>query len=317
MAADRKLGISNYAAPRVVAELLEAAYLSVYAIVGIAFVLHLVLTPSPSPERFWAVVLITDFICFAMLPWIQTRPPRAIEDRDPWRSSVRRLNLRLLGATSIHANTFPSGHAAEAIAAALLVVGAPVPVVCAMFVERPGNLRGRGAGTVSLCPGRAGRMAGRRRRLARSDVAGHSARNPDTPVSSIDVRCLVPSQRASGRAENASSRVLAEDRCGCRRVRHPDPRRSTRGDAQAGRAHRHRLVREVRSAAADPGRAGRGRVALRRRQAHARRRGRARRDAPGLEEDAAHLQRLPRDAARSAISTSCSSPRPITGTRCR
>jgi hypothetical protein len=135
MAADRRLGISNYAAPRVVAELLEAAYVSVYAIVGIAFVLHLVLTPSPSPARFWAVVLITDFICFAMLPWIQTRPPRALEDRDPWRSSVRRLNLRLLGATSIQANTFPSGHAAEAIASALLVVGAPVPVVCAMFVS--------------------------------------------------------------------------------------------------------------------------------------------------------------------------------------
>jgi len=134
MAADRRLGISTYEAPRLVAELLEAAYLSVYAIVGIGFVLHLLLTPAPSPDRFWAVVLITDFICFAMLPWIQTRPPRALEDRDPWRSSVRRFNLRLLGATSIHANTFPSGHAAEAIAAALLVVGAPVPVVCAMFV---------------------------------------------------------------------------------------------------------------------------------------------------------------------------------------
>ena len=101
MAADRRLGLSTYEAPRLVAELLEAAYLGVYAIVGIAFVLHLMLTPAPSPDRFWAVVLITDFICFAMLPWIQTRPPRALEDRDPWRSSVRRPIRRLLGATSI------------------------------------------------------------------------------------------------------------------------------------------------------------------------------------------------------------------------
>jgi hypothetical protein len=133
MTADKRLGISRIAAPRVVAEILEAAYVGVYPVVGIAFVVHLVLTPSPSPARFWAVVLITDFICFGMLPWIQTRPPRALEKRDPWRSSVRRFNLRLLGATSIHANTFPSGHTAEAIAAALLVLGAPVPVVCVMF----------------------------------------------------------------------------------------------------------------------------------------------------------------------------------------
>jgi membrane-associated phospholipid phosphatase len=132
MTADRRLGIPNATAPRVVAELLEAAYVGVYPIVGIAFILHLALTPSPRPDRFWAVILITDFICFAMLPWIQTRPPRALEERDPWRSSVRRFNLRLLDSASIHVNTFPSGHAAEAAAAALLVVGAPVPVMLLM-----------------------------------------------------------------------------------------------------------------------------------------------------------------------------------------
>ena len=36
-----------------------------------------------------------------------------------------------------------------------------------------------------------------------------------------------------------------------------------------------------------------------------------------LEEEAAHLQRLPRDARARRTSTSCSSARPITGTRCR
>jgi membrane-associated phospholipid phosphatase len=134
MTADKRLGIPA-TVPPIVAEVLEAAYVGVYPIVAIGFVLHLALTPSPDSDRFWAVVLITDFICFGMLPWIPTRPPRALEEREPWRSVVRRFNLRFVSATSIHANTFPSGHTAEAIAAALLVVGAPVPVVCAMFVS--------------------------------------------------------------------------------------------------------------------------------------------------------------------------------------
>jgi membrane-associated phospholipid phosphatase len=135
MTADRRLGITRAAAPRSVAEILEAAYVGVYPIVAIGFILHLALTPSPSADRFWSVVLITDFICFGMLPWIQTRPPRALEPHEPWDSSVRRFNLRLLGATSIHVNTFPSGHTAEALAAALLVFGAPVPVVGAMLLS--------------------------------------------------------------------------------------------------------------------------------------------------------------------------------------
>jgi membrane-associated phospholipid phosphatase len=132
MAADRAFGIAEFRAPRLVAEVLEASYAGVYPIVALAFILHLVVVPSRSPERFWAVVLITDFICFGMLPWIQTRPPRALEEQPPWCASVRGFNLGLLHRASIHVNTFPSGHAAEAVAAALLVVGAPLPIVLLM-----------------------------------------------------------------------------------------------------------------------------------------------------------------------------------------
>lgn len=132
---DRALGIGPLAAraPRVFAEMLEVAYVCVYPLIPIALAFHLVATPYPDADRFWSVILITDYVCFAMLPWIQTRPPRALEPRDPWRSSVRQLNLKLLGETSIGANTFPSGHAGEALAAALLVVGAPAPIVVWMF----------------------------------------------------------------------------------------------------------------------------------------------------------------------------------------
>jgi membrane-associated phospholipid phosphatase len=133
MAVDRALGIPSVKAPRAAAEFLESAYVGVYPIVGLAFVLYLWLTPAADAGRFWTVVLVTDYICFGVLPWVQTRPPRALENRDGRPSGVRGFNLRLLGATSIQVNTFPSGHAAEALAAALLLAGAPTPIVLGMF----------------------------------------------------------------------------------------------------------------------------------------------------------------------------------------
>ncbi len=120
--------------PRPVVEVLEAAYTGVYLLVPLALLIYLRHSPAPDPGTFWSVVLITDFVCFGVLPWVQTRPPRALEDAEPWASSLRRFNLRLLGATSIQVNTFPSGHAAEGLAAALLVLAAPAGIVIAMLI---------------------------------------------------------------------------------------------------------------------------------------------------------------------------------------
>ncbi len=117
-----------------VVEMLELAYAGVYLLVPVALLLQRAFAPTADPDRFWTVILLVDFVCFAMLPWIQTRPPRALELGDPWASSLRAHNLRLLGATSIQVNTFPSGHAAEALAAALLVTSAPTPIVILMFL---------------------------------------------------------------------------------------------------------------------------------------------------------------------------------------
>jgi len=119
--------------PRALAEVFESAYAGVYILIPIALVIHLTFAPQPNPDKFWAIVLVTDFICFAVLPWIQTRPPRALETGEPWSSSVRAFNLRMLGVTSIQVNTFPSGHAAEGLAAALLVTVAPPAIVVGMF----------------------------------------------------------------------------------------------------------------------------------------------------------------------------------------
>jgi len=133
---DDRLRIRDVAGrmPRPVAEVLEAAYVGVYPLVLLALLLHLEFSPSPDSDTFWSVVLVTDFLCFAVLPWVQTRPPRALESGEPWQSSLRLFNLRLLGATSIQVNTFPSGHAAEGLAAFLLALAAPPGIVVAMFL---------------------------------------------------------------------------------------------------------------------------------------------------------------------------------------
>lgn len=134
-ASDARLGIPRLVArmPRALILVLEAAYAGIYPVIPIALVLHLWFSPGADADRFWSVVLVTDFICFGMLPWIQTRPPRAIEAAQPWTSPLRTFNVSLLGRLSIGVNTVPSGHAAEALAAALLLSDAPPVIALGMW----------------------------------------------------------------------------------------------------------------------------------------------------------------------------------------
>lgn len=133
---DTRLGVTALAArmPRAMILILESAYAGVYPLIPVALGLHLWFSAAPEPDRFWSVVLITDFVCFGLLPWIQTRPPRALEDAPPWASSIRTFNVGLLGRLSIGVNTVPSGHAAEALAAALLLSDAPAGIAVWMWL---------------------------------------------------------------------------------------------------------------------------------------------------------------------------------------
>ena len=123
-------------APRVVLELLEAAYLCCYVIVPAGLVWLYVAGESAEADRFWTAVLLGALPCYGLLPWLETLPPRSIERttaiyaRHP---TVRRANLRLLGAASVQANTFPSGHAAASVAAAL-AVASTTPLAGAVFL---------------------------------------------------------------------------------------------------------------------------------------------------------------------------------------
>jgi membrane-associated phospholipid phosphatase len=134
VAFDEALGIDRIAPriPRWLAELLEFAYASIYTLAVLALVLALWI--GVTAARFWTVVLVTDYVCFGMLPWIRTRTPRETIVPEPWRSSLRAINLRLVEAAGIGVNTFPSGHAAEALVAALLAAGTPWPISAGMFL---------------------------------------------------------------------------------------------------------------------------------------------------------------------------------------
>lgn len=134
-AIDDRLGIRSIGArlPSIAVQLLEIAYTAVYPTIPVA--LWLAVRAGQSVDRFWTVVLVTDYICFGCLPWIQTRPPRAIEPELRTASALRRLNMQILEAGSVRVNTVPSGHAAEALACALLLLDAPWPVVAAMFLN--------------------------------------------------------------------------------------------------------------------------------------------------------------------------------------
>jgi len=109
-------------APRPVIELLELAYLFCYPMVPIGFACLYIAGLREESDRFWTAVLLAVFGCYGVLPWLPTRPPRAIEGA-PQRSSglVRRVNVRVLGLASIQLNTFPSGHVAASLATALAV----------------------------------------------------------------------------------------------------------------------------------------------------------------------------------------------------
>jgi hypothetical protein len=111
-------------APRALLEALEAAYLLVYPVIPAGFAAALIASPGLDPDGYWSVVVAAELACYAALPWLQSRPPRALGDQ-PWidarRVAVRRLNLRILRHGSIQVNTLPSAHAAGAAATALTV----------------------------------------------------------------------------------------------------------------------------------------------------------------------------------------------------
>jgi len=119
------LGLINTAAraPRWVVEVLELAYLFCYPLLPAGFLVVALSTASDrGVEAYWTAVTLAAALSYGWLPWVRTHPPRHTEEAIPGpRSAVRRLNDLVLHRASVQLNTFPSGHAATATAAAMAV----------------------------------------------------------------------------------------------------------------------------------------------------------------------------------------------------
>jgi hypothetical protein len=131
------LGVTTFEriGPRAALELLEACYLSCYVTVPagmLAITLH---GAGHAAEGYLRTVLLAELCCYGMLPWIRTRPAWLLHPDSPVttrRVFMRGVSLAVTQNASTRANTFPSGHAAGAVAIVLAV--APIwPLAGAVF----------------------------------------------------------------------------------------------------------------------------------------------------------------------------------------
>ncbi len=115
--------------PRAVAEMLELAYLLCYPLVPSGLAVLYATGYRARADAYWVLVLTATFAAYGVLPWAGTRPPRSLGSRH-WLVGTRpmlmhHVNLTVLHNASIQVNTFPSGHAASAWAAALFLATVP------------------------------------------------------------------------------------------------------------------------------------------------------------------------------------------------
>jgi membrane-associated phospholipid phosphatase len=110
--------------PRWMTGVIEIAYVLVHPMLPLGAWAAWSAAGNAGVDAFWSTVFLAEAASYSALPWIQTRPPRALE---PWTEALRtvspwrRLNEFVLRYGSNQVNTLPSGHAAGAVATALAI----------------------------------------------------------------------------------------------------------------------------------------------------------------------------------------------------
>ena len=120
---------------------LEGAYLLAYPLVPLGLASLCFSDLDVPADDFWSVVLPSTYLCYVMLPFAPTLPPRLNggSGSDLFfagpraRTEGRRMNVWILDRLGIGANTFPSGHVAATTAASLVVLEHR-PILGAVFL---------------------------------------------------------------------------------------------------------------------------------------------------------------------------------------
>jgi membrane-associated phospholipid phosphatase len=110
--------------PRAGVALLELVYMGCFLLIPAGLVILVLSDRAALVDRYWTMVMGAEFLAFAPLAFIQTRPPWALERKpelaDP---AIHRLASQMVQHLTIRVNTFPSGHAAGSLAVALAIIG--------------------------------------------------------------------------------------------------------------------------------------------------------------------------------------------------
>jgi hypothetical protein len=117
----------------------EIGYLFCFPLIPVAFGIVWRVGTEADVARFWTAVLAAGLACYVSLPWLVSRPPRVVNlvSLESARTPVSRANVFVLGRVSHALNTFPSGHVAVSVAAAVSAArvwpaaGAAVGIVAA------------------------------------------------------------------------------------------------------------------------------------------------------------------------------------------
>jgi hypothetical protein len=109
--------------PQWLAAVMELGYLACFPMVPVAFAAVWMAGSPADVARYWLAVLAAGYACYITLPWFVSRPARFIDGggADAGLTAFSRANRYVLGRVSHHLNTFPSGHVAVSVAAALSV----------------------------------------------------------------------------------------------------------------------------------------------------------------------------------------------------
>ncbi len=114
----------------------ELAYLFCYALIPIGVGVLYWAKLRSAIDVYWATVLPASYLCYLIVPFAQTLPPRLLhcsESAPQTKLKIRSFNLFILRHASIHLNTFPSAHVASTVGASLVLMRF-VPAVGVIFL---------------------------------------------------------------------------------------------------------------------------------------------------------------------------------------